>query len=97
MSFFNGLGSPHFNFSGIEIIADPYCPKTISVQVRFPRSKRSRIRKKWRKDPKNWAEQNVMFLFHKGRSLGPTTTFVHPEIYAVLRNFILPSTIQAKS
>lgn len=24
------------------------------VQVRFPRSKKSRMRKKWRKDPKNW-------------------------------------------
>lgn len=35
--------------------ADP-----IRVQVRFPKSKKRRIRKKWAKRPENWAIQDVV-------------------------------------
>ncbi len=34
------------------------------VQVRFPRSKRKRIRKKWRKDARNWAWREFPAIFH---------------------------------
>lgn len=44
------------SFSGIRIIADPYLPKTRLEQFRFPRSKKVRIRKKWRKNPANWRD-----------------------------------------
>jgi hypothetical protein len=86
VSFFPGLGAPHFN--GIEIIADPYCPKTTRVQVRFPRSKRLRIQKKWRSNPRNWQEQFVMYFIPNRTN--PQKILAHPEVCAVLRNFVLP-------
>ena len=36
----------------IEIIESPFMVER--KQVRFPRSKKSRMQKKWRKNPKNW-------------------------------------------
>lgn len=40
-------------FGGIEIIPDPSLVE--HKQIRFPRTKNRRIRKKWRKRPGNWA------------------------------------------
>jgi hypothetical protein len=44
------------NFHGIEIVVSDRLPKVVQdrKQVRFPRSKGKRIRKKWAKDPRNW-------------------------------------------
>ena len=39
---------------GMRIVEDPYCGKMIREQVRFPRSKRSRMRRKWAKRESNW-------------------------------------------
>jgi len=41
---------------GFEIMLDEVIERivTTSIQFRFPRSKRKRIRKKWRKDPRNF-------------------------------------------
>jgi hypothetical protein len=35
---------------GVEVVLLP----DIYVQIRFPRSKRARIRRKWKKNPANW-------------------------------------------
>jgi hypothetical protein len=37
-----------------KVLPDFYFP-TEPVQVRFPRSKKKRMRKKWRKNPRNWS------------------------------------------
>jgi hypothetical protein len=39
----------------IDIVVSTLIPDTKLAQTRFPRSKRRRIRKKWRKDLKNWS------------------------------------------
>lgn len=47
-------------------------------QVRFPRSKRRRIRKKWRKNPKNWITEpdpNV-YLMSSSFTVPPNETLV---------------------
>jgi hypothetical protein len=38
----------------IPLRSSVYMADTVHRQVRFPRSKKSRIRKKWRKRPENW-------------------------------------------
>lgn len=40
-------------FGGLEVVLDTQLGLT-RKQVRFPRSKRKRVRKKWRRDPRNW-------------------------------------------
>ena len=41
--------------NGIEIISSPYIvPTTRSYQYRFPKSKKKRIRLKWRRRKENW-------------------------------------------
>ena len=63
---------------GIKIIASTYC--TTRQQYRFPRSKKKRMQKKWRKDQRNWREQPVMYMFGND--------FVaHPENIVRLQNF----------
>lgn len=44
-------------------------------QVRFPRTKRKRIRKKWRKNPKNWRKVYNSYLIHQDER----TVLVMPE------------------
>lgn len=39
---------------GPEVVVDPRLGRQYR-QVRFPRSKRKRVRKKWRADPSNWS------------------------------------------
>jgi len=46
---FGGIKAPVF---GVEIIESPFLP-TDRRQVKFPRSKKRRVRKKWAKQPKN--------------------------------------------
>jgi len=48
--------------NGIDIVVSEYLDDTRRAQVRFPRSKRKRIRKKWRKDPRNWKTWRVPVL-----------------------------------
>ena len=40
--------------AGIPVYTSAMVPAFERVQVRFPRSKKVRIRKKWSKDPRNW-------------------------------------------
>lgn len=44
-------------FSSVNVyVSDATCTRT-RTQVRFPRSKRKRVQKKWREDPSNWKEE----------------------------------------
>jgi hypothetical protein len=45
----------------MRLTIDPWCPMTVRRQVRFPRSKKRRIRKKWAKDQRNWKDVRVAF------------------------------------
>lgn len=40
--------------NGIEVVHDKYLPGKRSIQVKFPKSKKKRIRNKWSKDQKNF-------------------------------------------
>ena len=52
-------------------------------QVRFPRSKKKRIRKKWRKDIKrNWAKSPDLKVYQIGDAL-----VMHPQIAYELRKY----------
>lgn len=67
-----GVGAMPFR-----IHTDPYLIDL--VQVRFPRSKRKRIQKKWRKDDRNYANvpsKSIMRIPPNGEHL-----VMHPEMY----------------
>jgi hypothetical protein len=53
---------------GLNVIRSPHVNVVERVQVRFPRSKRARIRKKWAKRPCNWRtmEKEQAFMFPGG-------------------------------
>ncbi len=50
----------HVDSLGMRVFSSPFV--TIRKQVRFPRSKRKRIRRKWAKQAKNWAEEPAAYL-----------------------------------
>jgi len=62
-------------------IDDRICVKVERKQVRFPRSKKVRIRKKWAKQRKNFTEKAAHVAYRQGRNL-----FVSTEIYKSLKN-----------
>lgn len=72
-----------FGFGGLRIETNQYLPTERRVQFRFPRSKKVRIRKKWRKDPKNWhmvdARGDIYFVAGTGGAL------IHPVGYEKLK------------
>lgn len=43
----------------VRFIESIHCAETKRWQVRFPRTKRKRIQKKWRKDARNWKTEVV--------------------------------------
>lgn len=45
----------------MRVSMDSYFPLTVRRQVRFPRSKKRRICKKWAKDQRNWKDVRVAF------------------------------------
>jgi hypothetical protein len=64
-------------------IDDQICVKVERKQVRFPRSSKVRIRKKWAKQRKNFAEKVAHVAYRQGRNL-----FVSTEIYKSLKNVL---------
>lgn len=48
--------------AGIPVTRRVMVPIVPSVQVRFPRSKKKRIRNKWAKQPKNWRFGDITWL-----------------------------------
>jgi len=67
-------------FAGIRIVEDSNCGVMRSKQVRFPRSKKSRMRRKWAKKPSNW--QN--WLEPRAYDIGGTIV-AHPLLVAEIR------------
>jgi hypothetical protein len=61
-------------------IDDRICVKVERKQVRFPRSSKVRIRKKWAKQRKNFTEKVVHVTYRLGRKL-----FVSTETYKSLK------------
>ena len=65
---------------GIKIIASTLC--MTRQQYRFPRSKKKRMQKKWRKDQSNWREQPAMYMIGNG------DVVAHPEIVRKIQHQI---------
>jgi hypothetical protein len=67
---------------GLKVFVDDrICVKVERKQVRFPRSNKVRIRKKWTKQRKNFVERVAHVAYRQGRNL-----FVSTEIYKSLKN-----------
>jgi len=47
------FATPH-GLGSLTLFSDPNCVKIERAQVRFPRSKKRRMREKWAKQEKNW-------------------------------------------
>jgi len=54
---------------GTSIVVSEFLSGQNSKQVRFPRSKRKRIRKKWSKDPRNFALVREPQVFRVGETI----------------------------
>ena len=76
--FMPGL-SPFGTIGGLRVVESPLLMKR--KQVRFCRSKKRRILKKWAKNPKNWREVPDMETIYRT----PTTLICHPALAAKLR------------
>ena len=61
-------------FDGFKIVANPFLADTTWQQVRFPRSKNRRIRKKWSRQRRNFA---AVMVPRDPIRIGDTL-FVHP-------------------
>lgn len=59
-------------FMGLEVLPSPYM--TEYTQVRYPKSKRKRIQKKFRKDASNWDSLPSRKIMRMGRTL-----VMHPQ------------------
>lgn len=67
---------------GYMLYASDLMADTVWTQVRFPRSKKRRIRKKWTKDRRNWRSRLVPW--DKAFVLRDGTVVAHPTIVAEL-------------
>jgi hypothetical protein len=61
---------------GLKLVSSPYA--TIPTQFRFPRSKKKRLRKKWKKNKNNWRSEPAMFMMND-------TAIAHPVIIAQIQ------------
>lgn len=71
-------------YGGINIIVSDHLPKEW-VQVRFPRSKRRRIRRKWAKDRRNYAMRETVGLLMVGGQ-----AYVSPRSFASIIRMVTP-------
>lgn len=62
------LGSP-FSFGTKIVVNDMFCIKDEWRQYKFPKSKKSRIRKKWAKRSINWRMEKVHLSIKYGDTL----------------------------
>lgn len=65
-------------FAGLRVVESEFAVDR--RQVRFPRSRRRRIRQKWAKDESNFTSKPAMYRFADG------TVLVHPILARQLRN-----------
>ena len=63
------LFNPRLFSFGMDIIVSRQLDDTRTKQVRFPRSKRRRIRKKWRRNPNNWQTYRVPVGYMMGGTM----------------------------
>lgn len=82
-------------FMGFDLIVDANLPKTRLVQVRFPRSKKKRIRRKWAKDRRNFREDDISGTIYaieppKWAMIGPGRQIylMRPEVKAKIVGLI---------
>jgi len=54
-------------YGGLQFVEQPWL--SINEQVKFPRSKRKRIRKKWRKNPKYWRKRPDPSVYRMGNMI----------------------------
>ena len=67
---------------GIRIIPDSNMVERI--QTRFPRSKKKRVQKKFRKDAKNWATKPMMMCYQMGDMM-----IMHPALLGQLKRRVV--------
>ena len=73
--------------AGVRVLESEHL--VIREQVRFPRSKRKRIRKKWAKRPENWAERPDPDIYRMADPItGRVQLVCHPETARRLREMI---------
>ena len=53
----------------IQVVRLPYCEHERREQFRFPKSKKRRIRDRWRKDPANWRTKKVCRMLRIGNTI----------------------------
>ncbi len=66
-------------FGTVELLPNPIVTPAMREQFRFPRSKKKRIRKKWRKRRENWRAMSVAYRLPGGQLI------MHPSVYAQLQ------------
>ena len=72
------------NLAGFKVLTNPYMATTEYRQVRFPRSKKRRIRRKWAKQAKNFRTVDVANVFAMGNTL-----VMHPATLEKLKEKLL--------
>jgi hypothetical protein len=65
---------------GLRVFVNPYLYKLKRTQIRFPRSKKKRIRNKWKNRAVNYAVDIIPESYQIGNQL-----HVHPLIYEQLK------------
>jgi hypothetical protein len=63
------LLSAYPQIGSIQVVRFPYCEHERREQFRFPKSKKRRIRDRWRKDPANWRTKKVCMMLRIGNTI----------------------------
>jgi hypothetical protein len=66
-----------------KVYVSPYLPTMKLVQVKFPKSKKKRIRKKWSKQRKNFTHISCEDEIYK---LADNSFMVSPRIYQMIKD-----------
>ena len=74
--------------SGVKVIVDDNaCTRKEFVQYKFPKSKKARIRKKWRKNSNNYRYEEKYFCFRNGNvALVPSHVYNELMMSSYLNN-----------
>ncbi len=72
--------------NGMQVLAAPHLPRFKTVQFRFPKTKKKRIAKKWRKDSTNFRQVPCREMY----VLNGSTLLVHPDDLGKFKHMIVP-------
>lgn len=81
------MSNPHLYgisiFKGTLIIEDANCCELVLTQIKFPKTKKARIQRKWRWQSKNWQLVSKPLAYHI-----PSENLIicHPTVAAQLRS-----------